>query len=328
MNMKYSNLYIIPVLVAAIASCTKVHVPDGGVSPEGVVRVSASVDAVGSPVTRAEGSTPYAGGTLGLFLDYGKGSTYTQSNVLWSNDGSNSWSSQTGMLWGKASDKVGVYAYAPYLDGQTKASEVEFTIPTDQSEGLGAADLLWWYPGIENNKGTDVTAGSFEDGKIDIAFRHALIKLTVNFKLASQFDGQDISIKEAWFHRSMNKVGINFTGSDSNGIPYVGMGPTAGSSPVSIKMHNCSADGKLSCEVLFFPYPLSQGSKLLTVTLSNGRDYILTLGEYLNLQTYESGSYVTGIAYEMTVKVGKDRTELARMNMDELPGWTTEKELK
>lgn len=319
--MKYSNLYIIPVLVAAIASCTKAEGPEGGVSPEGgEVSISASVDAAGlsggektivtgSPATRAEGASPYAGSTLGLFLDYGEGSTYTQPNVLWSNDGSNSWSSQTKMLWGKASDKVGVYAYAPYLDGQKGASDVEFTIPTDQSEGLGAADLLWWYPGIENNKRTEVTAGSFTDGKIDIAFRHALIKLTVNFELASQFNGQDISIKEAWFHRSKEKAGINFTGADNAGVPYVGMGPTAGSSPVSIKMHNCSADGKLAFEVLFFPHLLSYGSKLLTVTLSDGRDYILTLGEDFKLQTYESGAYVTGIAYEMSVTVGKDKLE-------------------
>ena len=319
--MKYSNLYIIPVLVAAIASCTKVQGPDGGVSPEGgEVSISASVDAAGlsggektivtgSPATRAEGASPYAGSTLGLFLDYGEGSTYTQPNVLWSNDGSNSWSSQTKMLWGKASDKVGVYAYAPYLDGQKGASDVEFTIPTDQSEGLGAADLLWWYPGIENNKRTEVTAGSFTDGKIDIAFRHALIKLTVNFELASQFNGQDISIKEAWFHKSKEKAGINFTGADNAGVPYVGMGPTAGSSPVSIKMHNCSADGKLAFEVLFFPHLLSYGSKLLTVTLSDGRDYILTLGEDFKLQTHESGAYVTGIAYEMSITVGKDKLE-------------------
>lgn len=321
MNMKYSKLYIIPVLVAAIASCTKAEGPEGGVSLEGrAVSISVSVDAAGlsggektivtgSPATRAEGASPYAGSTLGLFLDYGEGSTYTQPNVLWSNDGSNSWSSQTKMLWGKASDKVGVYAYAPYLDGQKGASDVEFTIPTDQSEGLGAADLLWWYPGIENNKRTEVTAGSFTDGKIDIAFRHALIKLTVNFELASQFKGQNISIKEAWFHRSKEKAGINFTGADNAGVPYVGMGPTAGSSPVSIKMYNCSADGKLAYEVLFFPHLLSYGSKLLTVTLSDGRDYILTLGEDLKLQTYESGAYVTGIAYEMSVTVGKDKLE-------------------
>ena len=322
MNMKYSKLYIIPVLVAAIASCTKAEGPEGGVSLEGrAVSISVSVDAAGlsggektivtgSPATRAEGASPYAGSTLGLFLDYGEGSTYTQPNVLWSNDGSNSWSSQTKMLWGKASDKVGVYAYAPYLDGQKGASDVEFTIPTDQSEGLGAADLLWWYPGIENNKRTEVTAGSFTDGKIDIAFRHALIKLTVNFELASQFKGQNISIKEAWFHRSGNKVKIDFGGSYNGNVPSV-MGDfnNPDYTVCSIKMHDCSAEGKLSCEVLFFPGPSRSDNKLLTVTLSDGRDYILTLDKNLELQTYESGFYVTGIAYEMNVKVGKDKLE-------------------
>ena len=332
MNMKYSKLYIIPVLVAAVASCTKAEGPEGGVSPEGrAVSISVGVDSpegwasgveaagassagVGVLDTRAEGSTPYSGSTLGLFLDYGKDSLGdpargTQPNVLWSNDGSNSWTTKVRMLWGKSSDKVGVYAYAPYLDGQTDASAVEFTIPTDQSEGLGAADLLWWYKGIEEGKKADVAAEDFEDGRIDIAFRHALIKLTVNFTLASQFDGQDISIKEAWFHQSIDKVKIDFTGSENNSIPYVGMSATTASGATSIKMHNCSTEGQLSCEVLFFPHSLTKDSKLLTVTLSDGRDYILTLDKALELQTHKGGGYVTGIAYEMTVTVGKTKLE-------------------
>ena len=319
MNMKYSNLYIIPVLLAAIASCTKVQGPEGGAPPEGgEVRISVGVDSpvVGAPVTRSEGSMPYAGGTLGLFLDYGKGATYTQSNVLWSNDGSNSWSSQSKMLWGKASDKVVVYAYAPYLDGQTDPSGVKFNIPTDQSEGLGAADLMWWYPRNEDGSKKDVTAAYFTDGKIDIAFRHALIKLTVNFNLASQFKGKDITIKEAWFHRSSNRVKIDFKGTLNHGVPCV-MGAAEDPDFIprcSIKMHNSSADGKLSCEVLFFPGSLSD-SKLLTVTLSDGRDYILTLDKNLELQKYESGLYVTGIAYEMTVTVGKDKLEMGSVTV-------------
>ena len=325
--MKYSKLYIIPVLVASLASCTKAEGPEGGVSPEeravsicvgvdlpaggasGVEAAGASSAGVGVPGTRAEGSTPYAGSTLGLFLDYGESSTYTQSNVLWSNDGSNNWTTAGQMLWGKSSDKVGVYAYAPYLEGQTDASSVQFSIPTDQSEGLGAADLLWWYKGIEDGKKADVAAENFEDGKIDIAFRHALIKLTVNFTLASQFYGQDISIKEAWFHGSGNKVKIDFSGLANNNVPCVerAIGPSYTS--CSIKMHNCSADGKLSCEVLFFPQRLTEGSKLLTVTLSDGRDYILTLDKDLGLWERTTGGYVTGVAYEMTVTVGKDKLE-------------------
>ena len=130
----------------------------------------------------------------------------------------------------------------------------------------------------------------------------------MNFTLASQFDGQDISIKEAWFHQSMDKVAINFTGSDNNSIPYVGVSATTASNATSIKMHNCSTEGKLSCEVLFFPN-LTVGSKLLTVTLSDGRDYILTLDKDLGLWERTTGGYVTGVAYEMAVTVGKTKLE-------------------
>lgn len=332
MNMKYSKLYIIPVLVASLASCTKVQGPDGGVPQEGrAVSISASVDAAGasgteamvsktkgagSPATRAEGSTPYSGSTLGLFLDYGTEPIEGNANVLWKNDGSNSWTTAGQMRWGKASDNVGVYAYAPYLEGQTDASAVKFTIPTDQSEGLGAADLLWWYKGIEDGKKADVTAKDFEDGRIDIAFRHALIKLTVNFDLASQFDGKNISIKEAWFHRSSNKVEIDFSGLSNNNVPYVKWGYGEPDYTVcSIKMHNCSTEKELSCEILFFPCSLKKDSKLLTVTLSDGRDYILALDKDLDLKKNESGNYVVGTAYEMTVTVGKDKLEMGTITV-------------
>ncbi len=328
MNMRYYKLYIIPVLVAAVASCTKAEGPEGGVFPEGrAVSISVGVDSpdgeasgveaagAGLPATRAEGSTPYSGSTLGLFLDYGidpiEGNhPDTKLNYLWSNDGTNNWTTKGQMLWGKSSEKVGVYAYAPYLDGQEDASGVVFTIPTDQSEGLGAADLLWWYKGIEEGKKADVAAKDFDGGTIDIAFRHALIKLTVNFTLASQFEGQNISIKEAWFHGSGNKVKIDFSGTGNSGVPCVARATEDPAfTSCSIKMHNCSSEGKLSCEVLFFPHSLTEGSKLLTVTLSDGRDYILTLGEDLKLQKYESGAYVTGVAYEMAVTVGKTKLE-------------------
>jgi len=334
MNMKYSKLCIIPALLAVLASCSKAEDPEGEGRMEGrVVSVSASVGSpavgipdvkacvAGLPGTRAEGSATYSGSTLGLFLDYGKDSNgddapYTRRNVLWENDGSNNWTPKDQMLWGKSSDKVGVYAYAPYLEGQGNASAVSFTIPSDQSEGLDAADLLWWYPGIENNARTEVAAKDFEDGRIDIAFRHALIKLTVNLKLGTQFEGKNISIKEAWFHGSVDQAAIYFTGSENGDIPYVGFGNIS-SSAYSIKMHNCSSEGNLSCEVLFFPYDaLGTNSKLLTVSLSDGRDYTLTLDKALDFKKHsEYGPYIVGTAYEMTVKVGKDKLSVGAVTV-------------
>lgn len=320
MSMNYFKLYTTLLLAAVLTSCAKVHGPEEGNCTEGeTVSISVSVDSrkfggsatnSGLPDTRldAAASSLYSGGTLGLFIDYGKNAKYTQSNVLWENDGTNTWAPQIGMLWGKPYDKVGVYAYAPYLEGQNDLSSLTFTIPTDQSDGISEADLLWWYPGIENGAKKDVTANDFVEGNINITFRHALTKLTVNFELASQFKGQNIFIKEAWFHQSMDKVAINFTGSDNNSVPYVGMASSTSSSPVSIKMHNCSGNGNLSCDVLFFPYTFfNTRYKLLTLTLSDGRDYILTYDKELEL--------VSGTAYEMTVKVGKDKLEAGEVTV-------------
>lgn len=303
--MRFSKLYIVLALLVVIASCSKSEDLESGLRTEGkAVCISVGTRADGSSSTR------YSGSSLGFFIDYGNGNSGTKSNVRWDNDGSGKWTPESQVLWGKLSDKASVYAYTPYLEGQTDASAVNFTIPSDQSEGLGAADLLWWYPGIEDGAKKEVSAGDFQDGRIDIAFRHALVKLMVNFKLGTQFEGKNISIKEAWFHGSVDKVGIYFTGSESGGIPYVGMGNISAEA-YSIKMHNSSADGNLSCEVLFFPYPaLEVNTKLLTVTLSDGRDYTLTLDKNLDFNRHEFGAYVVGTSYDMTVNVGKDKLEM------------------
>lgn len=315
MNMKHSNLYIITTMLATLWSCSKVEGPSGvDLSVDGVVRISASVDA---PVTKAD-SKIYDGANLGLFIDYGDGDNYTKSNVLWNNDGSNNWTPETQMLWKSVTIGAKVYAYSPYIEGQNNPANVQITIPTDQSAGVESADYLWWYPeDTENGKvKAFVPEKNLTDGRIDIAFRHALIKLTVNLEPGNQFDGKTLSVKEAWFHRSSNMVKIDFTGSNSSGVPCVA--PTVNdpaSNVCSIKMHDCSTEGKLSCEVLFFPYSLISGAKLLTVTLSDGRDYTLTLDKDLDLKKSESGAYVVGTAYEMTVKIGKEKLEMGTVTV-------------
>ena len=249
--MRNISLYmVLAFTAAALASCTKAPVTaDGGFPEDGVVRISASVY---SPDTKAPGTrfgtaapTTYGGSTLGLFLDYGDGQKYTQSNVLWSNDGSNNWTAAAPMLWKDASTSLGVYAYAPYVAGQDDPNQVRFTIPLDQSEGLADADLLWC-----PMQGFDPATGLI-DKKLNIEFKHALVKLTVNIALGTEFNGKDISIREALFRRSVDKAAIYFRGISGVTESFVGVAPDVSANAVSIKMHDCSADGKLACEVIF-----------------------------------------------------------------------------
>ena len=311
MSMKYSNIHIIMVLAAAaLASCTKAPAPAGGGFPEdGIVRISTTVSALETkaPERRAD-AAPYSGSTLGLFLDYGSGEKYSQNNYLWENDGSNNWSTATPMLWKDASTELdGIYAYAPYVAGEDNPSEVKFTIPLDQSEGLDAADLLWC-PMQGFNPATGLT-----DKKLNIEFKHALVKLTVNIILGTEFKGKDISIREALFRRSVDKAAILFRDKPS----AVGVAASVSANAVSIKMHDCSADGKLACEVIFYPHGFFDGLEMLTFTLSDGKDYRFTPASGFD------GRFKLGNAYQMNVKVGNDKVEIASVSISDWGGTST-----
>lgn len=307
---------VLALAAVGLASCTKAPVAaDGGFPEDGVVRISASVY---SPDTKAPGTlfgtaapTTYGGSTLGLFLDYGDGQKYTQSNVLWNNDGTNNWTAAATMLWKDASTSLGVYAYAPYVAGQDDPSQVRFTIPLDQSEGLDAADLLWC-----PMQGFDPATGLI-DNKVNIEFKHALVKLTVNIALGTEFKGKDISIREALFRRSVDKAAICFRGISGATESFVGVASDVSANAVSIKMHDCSADGKLACEVIFYPHGFFDGNEMLTFTLSDNKDYRLIPASGFD------GKFKPGNAYQMNLKVGNDKVEIAGVNIEDWGGTST-----
>lgn len=298
--MRNISLYtVLALAAAALASCTKAPAPvSGGFPEDGIVRISTTVSALETkaPETRAD-AAPYSGSTLGLFLDYGDGQKYSQNNYLWENDGSNNWSTATPMLWKDASTKLdGIYAYAPYVAGEDNPSEVRFTIPRDQSEGLDAADLLWC-----PMQGFDPATG-LTDKKLNIEFKHALVKLTVNITLGTEFKGKDISIREALFRGSVDKAAIFFRDKPS----VVGVASSVSANAVSIKMHDCSADGKLACEVIFYPHSFDR-KEMLTFTLSDGKDYRFTPASGFD------NKFKLGNAYNMNVKVGNDKVEIVNV---------------
>lgn len=299
--MRYCCIFPALIVAVAMGSCGKTDGPDNGNFPsDGIVRISTTVSA---PKTRA--AVAYEGVDLGLFLDYGDGDKYSQSNVRWTRSGTD-WVPDETMLWKNASTKLkGVYAYAPHIAGEDNPGEVKFTIPLDQSKGIENADLLWcpmpnFDPAQLNDK-----------GQIDIAFKHALVKLTVNMTLGTQFKGKDISIREAWFHRSVDKVAIYFRDTPS----VVGVASDVTANAVSIKMHDCSADGKLACEVIFYPHGFFAGNEMLTITLSDGKDYRLILGKNID--------FTLGNAYQMNVKVGNDKIEIGTVTVADWNGIKT-----
>lgn len=305
--MKNIPLYTVLTLVAVgFVSCGKTDSSNNGNFPsDGIVRISTTVSV---PETRAA-VEPYEGSDLGLFLDYGDGDRYSQNNVRWTRSGTD-WAPDETMLWKDASTRLkGVYAYAPYVAGEDNPAEVKFTIPLDQSQGLDAADLLWC-----PMQGFDPATG-LTDGKVNVEFKHALVKLTVNIILSTEFKGKDISIREALFRKSVDRAAIYFRGNSGTPESFVDLASDVSANAVSLKMRDCSADGKLACEVIFYPHGFFAGNEMLTITLSDGKDYRLTPGKNID--------FTLGSAYQMNVKVGNDKIEIGSVTIAEWGGTKT-----
>ena len=301
-----TNIFAAPIIcgaalaLALAAGCDKmttIETPTG-FPEDGVVRIAANA---GDPLTRGDGtsSSEYSGTTLGLFIDYGTGDKYNGSNVKWTK-AENAWTPEKQMLWKSSTDAAQVYAYAPYVEGQTDPTKVEFTIPGDQAAGTLTADLVSWaylsfVPNSSNN--------NFQDGKILISFGHRLVKLTFNFEKGNQFaDG--VTVSEAVLLGTSSKVVLKATnGSVTAASDAAGL---------DIKLHkveDAQNPTALKYEAVFFPGEgQGAGAKMLQVKMSEGTvlNYVVPSVELVE------GGLKAGSAYEMKMRLGKDKIELAK----------------
>ena len=299
----------------ALLSCgkeqQKVEAPAVGFPEDGVVRISANA---GDPQTRANGTnstSEYAGTTLGLFLDYGSGDRLTMNNVRWFK-GTSDWTPEKQMLWKNSTDAAKIYAYAPYVDGQSDPNKVEFTISGDQTNGTLAADLVTWgmdsfVPNSENS--------NFVDGKILISFSHRLVKITFNFEKGNQF-GSDVTVEEAVLLGTVSKVVCDLTKTYET---YKANDATS----LDIKLHKVAepveAPSALKYEAVFCPGDGQQpNAKMLQVKMSDGT----TILNYVVPSTgLVSGGFQSGTAYEMKMRLGKDKIELVKNGIT-VGSWT------
>ena len=301
-----TNIFAAPIIcgaalaLALAAGCDKMATTESptGFPEDGVVRIAANA---GDPLTRADGtsSSEYSGTTLGLFIDYGQGDKYNGSNVKWTK-AENAWTPEKQMLWKSSTDAAQVYAYAPYVEGQTDPTKVEFSIPADQSQGTLTADLVSWaylnfVPNSSNN--------NFQDGKILISFGHRLVKLTFNFEKGNQFaDG--VTVSEAVLLGTSSKVVLNATAGT--------VAAASDAASLDIKLHqvkDAQNPNALKYEAVFFPGEGQKaGVKMLKVTMSEGT----VLNYVVPSDGLVSGGLKAGSAYEMKMRLGKDKIELAK----------------
>ena len=298
--MRFTRNSILVVAASAaliLASCEKnIDFTSENFPADGVVRIDASVS---GQMTKADlPSSEYTGSDLGLFIDYGDGDYYSKDNVRWVNN-SGTWTPESQALWKNAKSPVGIYAYAPHVSGADDHKSVEFSIPSNQTGGTSSADFLWCsMPGF-------VPADKLVNQKLNITFRHVLVKLKVNLTFGNQF-GDSHSVKDVILNGTSSKIKCDLAGSTISDLDQ--------SSSNDISMCNTS---DYVYEAIFFPGKgQKSGARMLTVVMSDSKAYNVTIDSDLELNS--------GYAYTMNVKVGKDKMEAGSVNVIE---WQPGKEL-
>ena len=283
----------------AFAGCTKSIPEPSGFPEDGVVRIS-----TGSPLTKAEGnSSAYEGTTLGLYVNYGVGESYTNNNIQWIKNASGEWTPEDQMLWKNPTEGPALWAYAPYNTSQllpssdTDFGKLEFTIPADQSADITQADFVTWGQKdyIPNN---NLNPNFSQDGKVQVNFSHKLVKLTFNFTIRTQFE-PGTTISKATLLGTTSKVSCDIFGST--------VAESSDAVSLDIVLHKVS---DLVFEGIFFPGDgQTAGSEMLKVEMSNGTVLTYTLGSAgLN---FESGK-----AYTMNMYLGKHEVEMAKVTLE------------
>lgn len=285
-----------------LAGCAKViPASESGYPEDGVVRIS-----TGAPIAKAEGDAgAYGGSILGLYVNYGIGDAFSMDNVGWTKDASsNEWNPSDQMLWKNPTDAPTLWAYAPYSASQLVPSDVadfgklEFEITSDQSAGTVEADLVTW--GQENYVLNHNTNPNFsEDGKVQVNFSHALVKLTFDFIIRSQFD-PGTAISKVTLHGTTSKVCCDIFNSS--------VAATSDAISQDVVFHK--VDGtETKYEGIFFPGDgQKKGSTMLTVVMSDGTVLTHTLKSDLTLEC--------GKAYTMKMYLGRLALDLGQVTLD------------
>lgn len=292
MRQAFKNIFTLPLAaVTALllaAGCDKqaADAPVTGFPEDGVVRVSAD-----GAATRADGESLYLGTNLGLYIDYGTGDRHTMANVRWTK-GTSDWTPDSQMLWKDATTPAALYAYAPYIEGETNAESVRFYIPSDQTSGTVDADFVYWKSDafVPNDSNDE-----FVGGKVQITFNHILTKLTLNFEKASQF-ASDVTVEEVVLKDA--RPFVIFSMKEDN---FKAIGATA----MDIKMHKID---DFQYDVIFYPGPgqLAGSRRMLEVTMSDGTVLFYNVPS----DGLVSGGLQTGKAYSMNMMLGKDKIEV------------------
>ncbi len=183
------------------------------------------------------------------------------------------------LLWRNYTDQVTWQAYYPYTESNVVDGILRVVIPTDQDMD-GAYDLLY-------AQGT--TSGMESINGIDITFSHVMSKLTVNLHVGTEFDPapEFTSVKLKGLH---NTCAFDVT----NG--------TWGTLDAAATLADVAMQKNQNTEFVGIVIPQTIADFVVEITTADARVFRFT---QQNVQLH------SGLAYTLSLRVGKDKVELA-----------------
>lgn len=121
---------------------------------------------------------------FGIYIDKENDTDYSYRNIRVTGSNATGWTLKTPAVWRNAEDPVTIRAYAPYdHDNNFDWEYLPISVGADQSLGSDRSDFLIYYnPSFV--PGRDLNA----EGKMDIAFTHALSRLDIVIDMATEFN--------------------------------------------------------------------------------------------------------------------------------------------
>lgn len=240
--------------------------------------------------------------------DKSPASKYTYSNTVFKR-GESGWASDKTLLWSKSDAMVLVYAIAPSVgleslvsvdDINYGQSGVALEVQAEQSNDDNSSDYLGWASGLK-----PVSELLGEDGKLSFAFTHLLARLTVTFKLGTEFNVSGVPAQDIISDVVISGTARDFKIRGTTG--YTSFTVESGTAASDIKPYNVAwnpaADKTGNCtsvyEGIIVPQTVASGNFKVSFKLS---------GEPLAYAwTSETEMTFNGnTAYRLTIKVGKD----------------------
>lgn len=156
---------------------------------DGVVRFNVGVNI---PQTRASHSTDGSDvAEFGISITNSASPKYTYKNIKVTGNNITGWTPTKQMLWQSSTQAVDIVAYSPFVSGSYHTSSKNYPVLVEatQTKDDYTSDFLIY-------KKSGFVPGDAEkglvNGKLSLAFKHALSQLTITVTLGSEFNATDL----------------------------------------------------------------------------------------------------------------------------------------